>query len=204
MANINTINIGNVVNDGLGDDLRTAFQKVNANFSALNSELTIDGLNLDNTGVGVFKQKAGSTLEFKSLKEGRDIELVDSATNILIRSTAPDAFIRFDTDSGSVLASQYEQLTLEGVASTGVGSPGDADYHPGSVTGRQDIEVSAIGSNVKFKTVLPVTDILTVYDFGYIDGAFVNVAQFTLAWTNVDFGTFDYPSSVDLDLGSFI
>ena len=27
---IQTINIGNVVNDGLGDDLRTAFQKVNA------------------------------------------------------------------------------------------------------------------------------------------------------------------------------
>ena len=34
---IQTINIGNIVNDKLGDDLRTAFQKVNANFSALKS-----------------------------------------------------------------------------------------------------------------------------------------------------------------------
>jgi hypothetical protein len=32
---IQTINIGNVVNDGLGDDLRTAFEKVNANFADL-------------------------------------------------------------------------------------------------------------------------------------------------------------------------
>ena len=32
---IQTINIGNVVNDGLGDNLRSAFQKVNDNFAEL-------------------------------------------------------------------------------------------------------------------------------------------------------------------------
>jgi hypothetical protein len=46
---IQTINIGNVVNDGLGDDLRTAFQKVNANFTALDAELSVTGKNIPET-----------------------------------------------------------------------------------------------------------------------------------------------------------
>ena len=37
---VQNINIGNQVNDGLGDDLRTAFEKVNANFISLGAELT--------------------------------------------------------------------------------------------------------------------------------------------------------------------
>jgi hypothetical protein len=32
---INTVNIGNIPNDGTGDDLRTAFDKINGNFAAL-------------------------------------------------------------------------------------------------------------------------------------------------------------------------
>lgn len=34
---IETINLGNYANDGTGDDLRTAFQKVNDNFVTLNN-----------------------------------------------------------------------------------------------------------------------------------------------------------------------
>ena len=48
---IQTINIGNVVNDGLGDDLRTAFQKVNANFTDLSAQLTITASNVGAVGL---------------------------------------------------------------------------------------------------------------------------------------------------------
>ena len=34
---IQTINIGNIANDGTGDDLREAFIKVNNNFTELNN-----------------------------------------------------------------------------------------------------------------------------------------------------------------------
>ena len=34
---IQTINLGNYANDGTGDDLRTAFEKINANFNELYS-----------------------------------------------------------------------------------------------------------------------------------------------------------------------
>ena len=85
---VQTINIGNVVNDGLGDDLRSAFQKVNANFSDLSTQLTITATNVGLTGVGVFKQKTGADLEFKNLVAGRNIAIDDNTNTLEVRSTA--------------------------------------------------------------------------------------------------------------------
>lgn len=69
MAN-QIINLGTYANDGTGDDLRTAFQKVNANFSQLFEEAAvINGTNLG-SGVQIFKDKVGVNLEFKTLTSG--------------------------------------------------------------------------------------------------------------------------------------
>ena len=87
MATIQTINIGNIVNDGLGDDLRTAFQKVNANFATLNNDLTITASNLGTVGEPVFKQKSGVNLEFKKLVAGNKITISSSPDSLLISST---------------------------------------------------------------------------------------------------------------------
>lgn len=196
---IQTINIGNVVNDGLGDDLRTAFQKVNSNFSSLNSELAITAINTGTTGVGIFKQKDGATLQFKSLNAGKNIFLDEFDNYIEISAEVKDAFTKIHVDSGpAVDATIYPEITIEGMPSIGT------DTHPGTTSGVQDIEVSSFGSSVQIRTKLPVTDILTTYDFGYLDSSFNNVVQFTLAWTNVDFGSYAYPSSISLDCGSFI
>ncbi len=54
---IQTINLGNVVNDGLGDDLRTAFQKVNANFTEL-----YQAIGLSDTGQKTALTFVGSTI----------------------------------------------------------------------------------------------------------------------------------------------
>jgi len=189
---IQTINIGNIVNDGLGDDLRTAFQKVNANFSALDAELTVSAENIGTAsdGVGLFKQRTSRTLEFKRLKEGRNIQIDEYDTYLEIKNTASDAFIRFDTDAGTVTAASYPAITLEGYPA------------PNSVSGQQDIEVTALGSSVRFKTVIPVTDILTTYDFGFINGTFNNAMQFAFTWSNIEFGDIENPSTVGLDCGS--
>jgi len=189
---VQTINIGNIVNDGLGDDLRTAFQKVNANFSALDAELTVSAENIGTAGdgVGLFKQRTGGTLEFKRIKEGRNIQVDEYDTYLEIKNTATDAFIRFDTDAGTVVAASYPAITLEGYPA------------PNSVSGQQDIEVTALGGSVRFKTVIPVTDILTTYDFGFINGTFNNSMQFALTWSNIEFGDIENPSTVGLDCGS--
>ena len=189
---IQTINIGNVVNDGLGDDLRTAFQKVNANFSDLSAQLTITAVNINDTGVGVFKEKVGAELRFKKLVSGTKMLLTDTDTSIVVNSTAPDSFTRIDTDAGVMLASTHQQITMAGVAA------------PGSTTSRKDIEVTAFGSTISFKTIVPVTDILTSYDFGAITGTLNNSMQALFAVSNIDFGTITLPGRFDLDCGSIV
>ena len=188
MADLQTINVGNLVNDGLGDDLRTAFLKVNANFSELNTGLTITASN-SGLGAGVFKQKLNNDLQFKSLVSGTKILIEESADVLTVNTTQEDAFIRFDTDSGSMLASTHEQITLQGTAA------------PGSETGLKDIEVTTSGSAVNFKTVIPVTEYLQTYDFGSINGVYQNAIQLAMQAANIDFGTLTFTSDIDLDCG---
>lgn len=102
---IQTINIGNIVNDGLGDDLRTAFQKVNANFSDINSRaLVSDGINVGTSGVGVFKGKNVDLFEFKKLVGGDNVTVTDNTNTILIDSPLQNAFTTVITDAGSLTA----------------------------------------------------------------------------------------------------
>jgi hypothetical protein len=189
---VQTINIGNQVNDGLGDDLRTAFQKVNANFSELSTQLTITVGSAGDAGISLFKEKVGAELKFKNLISGTKMLLDDTGDTVIFNNTAPDAFIRFDTDSGVMLASTHQQITLAGTAA------------PGSVTSRKDIEVTAFGSTINFKTIIPVTDILTSYDFGSITGVYNNAMQVAYAAANIDFGTITLPGRLDLDCGTIV
>lgn len=180
---VQTINIGNIVNDGLGDDLRTAFQKVNANFSSLSSELTITASNVGDTGTGIFKQKTGADLEFKKLVSGTKILIDDAPNSVIINNTAPDAFTRIDTNSGSMLASTHQQITVQG---------GD------------DIDVTVLGSVITVNNIIPVTQILQTYDFGPISGNFETTTQLALATANIDFGTVTLPGRLDLDCGTIV
>lgn len=176
------INLGNQVNDGLGDDLRTAFQKVNANFATLGDSLTTTASNVGTTGFGIFKRKNGPDLEFKNIVSGTKILIEDDAGGnaLIINSTQPDAFVRVDTDSGIVNASNGTRLTIQG---------GD------------NIDVTAAGSVITVDSKLDLAQILTVLDFGNCSGTFENPLQMALTFANVDFGTIENPGSISVDLG---
>jgi hypothetical protein len=182
---LQNINIGNQVNDGLGDDLRAAFQKVNANFTALSQEILTTASNLGTSGVGIFNRKNGANLEFKRLIAGRNITLDDQANAVIIDNNAPFALTRIDTDSGSLIAneSNFGHFTLQG---------------------GPDVDVTTFGTSITVNTVLPVTKILTTFDFGPLAGNFLNTEQLSLAFTNVDFGSFTQPSYVSLDCGRIV
>lgn len=189
MANLNLINIGNLVNDGTGDDLRTAFQKVNANFSALDAELSVTASNAGLVGARVFKEKVGADLKFRNIVSGTKI-LVDEGTDgIIINNTMPDAFFRFDTNSGSLIA--------------GSGNNGGQITISGAPNG--DIAVTSFGSTLTIDNKKinnkTFTEILTSIDFGPITGEFENTLQFAAASANVDFGTITLPSRFSLDCG---
>lgn len=190
MATLQTINIGNLANDGLGDDLRTAFEKVNANFADLNDELTVDVVNLGPAVTGLFKEKVGNELRFKSLDAGRKITFDNNTDSITINSTVPDSFTRFDTDAGIMRAETAEAISIQGT------------FAPGSETLIKDIEVTSDGSTgLKIKNIIPVTEYLTTYDFGSINGTYDNAIQLNFTAANIEFGTLTLDSDLDLDCG---
>lgn len=179
---IQTINIGNAVNDGLGDDLRSAFQKVNANFAELNSSLTVTASNFGSTGAGVFKEKVGSNLEFKRLVAGSKMLINDLADSIIINNQQDNAFTRIDTNNGVVEANDYLNITLEGD------------------NGGENITTRVVNSVISIDTTIPVTNILTGFDFGPISQNYETSIQLSLAAANIDFGTCTAPGSFNLDL----
>lgn len=89
---LQTINVGYYVNDGTGDDLRTAFVKINENFDELDLQRgqNNDGRNVG-TGAGVFKAKDGVNLQFKSLKADVNggISIVGGTSEITITNNWP-------------------------------------------------------------------------------------------------------------------
>ena len=180
MAIIQTINIGNIVNDGLGDDLRTAFQKVNANFATLNNDLTITASNLGTVGESVFKQKSGVNLEFKKLVAGNKITISSSPDSLLISSTVGNTFQRITTQQGFVDADAHQFVTIQG---------------------DPDIRVTAALDVITVTTVQDLNQILQVLDFGPMNGAYTSIVQMNTAASNIDFGTFTNPGIISFDAG---
>jgi hypothetical protein len=85
---IQIINVGNAINDGSGDDLRTAFIKVNENFDEINDRQAENNTATNlGSGVGIFKEKLGVDLKFKSLVAGNNISLTPSTSQITIANT---------------------------------------------------------------------------------------------------------------------
>lgn len=124
---LQTIQIGAYANDGTGDDLRTAFQKVNANFTSLFSDLGVAGAaNLGN-GESVFAQKNTTTnnLEFKSLVAGSGVTLASDATTVTINAGI----------------TRIEQDTLPKLG-------GDLNLNGHNIIGNGDIRTTVFGHNV--------------------------------------------------------
>ena len=176
---IETINIGNVVNDGLGDDLRTAFEKVNANFSELNETLTVTASNLGSTGAGVFAGKVGSELQFKNLVSGTKILLDPGDSGIIINSTQPEAFTSLTTNAGIVNADTATDVTLQGI---------------------NNVSITGSGSTISIDTVLDLNQILLSFDFGPIAEGYDHPIQIAMASANIDFGTVENPGTLNFDL----
>jgi hypothetical protein len=86
---IQPILIGNYANDGTGDDLRTAFEKVNANFTALSGTVNIvNGANVGG-GAEIFKDKNLVNLEFKTLTStDNSVTITNTDDTVNLKSTA--------------------------------------------------------------------------------------------------------------------
>ena len=178
---IQTINIGNVVNDGLGDDLRTAFQKVNANFTELQASLIVTAANATTTGQGIVATGTGSTLTFKNLLAGTKINLTGFTDSIRIDCTQPDAFTRIDTDVGVILANDHENITIQG---------------------SDNVNVTASGQVITIDTDVDFDTLLNTLDFGGISSNFSTSLQFAVSAVNLDLGTVNNPGDFYIEFGT--
>lgn len=121
---IQNINIGNLPNDGTGDDLRTAFVKVNDNFNQLdstNQNLEVDAFNLGTSASseGLFNNKTDNILNFKSLQAGSGVSLSANSSTVTIDADVGISEFIFGTDSGSVIINNDQSsgiLNFEGGA----------------------------------------------------------------------------------------
>jgi len=114
---IQTINVGNIPNDGTGDDLREAFVKVNSNFLDLENRvvnITVDAENLGVAGQGVFAGISEGTLQFKKIVAGTNVSVTANSESVIINSTGGINSILVLTDNGSITVDGSSYLGING------------------------------------------------------------------------------------------
>tara|TARA_B100000424_G_scaffold205723_1_gene162837 strand:- start:489 stop:1166 length:678 start_codon:yes stop_codon:yes gene_type:complete len=219
------INIGQLANDGTGDDLREAFIKVNNNFTELyaRSPESTTAINLvadDATTAGLFAQKSSQELQFKSLKAGPNVSLSTSNNQITITSSGIVSIL-FTTDAGSVgpinASGVARFLGTGGVATTGSGTDVTIDskleretspkltttlnLNNQNVTNGGTITATNFEGLIKGKDASDI-DSIVGFDFGSMDGKISNILQWLEADNEVNFGTINTPASKEVDIGS--
>jgi len=105
-----TINIGTVANDGTGDPLRTAFDKVNDNFTELYADDAGD-VNSVNAGTGIsVDQTTGAVTvtntapdQTVSLTDGGDIAISGTYPSFTLTNSAPNATHTGDVTGATAL-----------------------------------------------------------------------------------------------------
>jgi len=113
---VQLINVGNIANDGTGDDLREAFIKINQNFEELDlrDDEQTTASNLGTIGEGLFSQRINYDLQFKSIIPGQNINLTSTDTGITIDADSGIKKIIVSSDSGSLIIEGQETLNING------------------------------------------------------------------------------------------
>lgn len=83
------LNLGKYPNDGTGDDLYTAFNKIKNTFNLINSELGVSSAeNIGTSGEGIFSGKVNNNLQFKKITGSNGVTITSTSTNIDISALA--------------------------------------------------------------------------------------------------------------------
>lgn len=221
---VQTINIGNIANDGTGDNLRVAFDKINKNFADLDDRsITQSGLNLG-TGQPVFYTKENNVLYFKTLVASDSITLSSTNDEITI-GTNENFTIQADSDSVNISGTN-KFFGIKGstnidtaitsndisISVTGDGllaldpSPtlsGDLNVNNHSITNASSVSANTfVGNLVGTVNGITVTDNSTNLDFGPMIPNITSLDDYILYLTSIDYGTFLSPSVIDSDFGS--
>lgn len=229
---VQLVNIGQIANDGTGDDLREAMLKINQNFEELDlrDDEQTTASNLGSTGEGLFANKINYDLQFKRLLAGEHISLSSNDEQITINTLDVLNKLSLTADQGSVLLQDDAELSITGgegistvVDENGIltiqndyvsnladdNSPtlsNDLNANGFSITNADTVTGSFVGNLTgKVNGVDPsiAAYYFDVIDLGNFSKTVTNTIELLMTDFNVDMGTFDAPSVIDIDGGEF-
>lgn len=227
---IQLINVGQIANDGTGDDLREAFVKINQNFEELDlrDDEQTTASNLGNIGQGIFFNRVNYDLQFKKIAGGDNITLSADNEKIIINASNVVTDITVSADTGSVTLDTSSSISIaggDGITTSITGNTltitndyvseivEDTTPQLGGNLDAQGFNIlnlgTATGSFVGNLTgnVNGVDPAATAYYFNNIDLGNVslnitNIIELLAATADINLGTFGSPAPFSIDLGS--
>jgi hypothetical protein len=180
---IQNINVGNIANDGTGDDLRDAFIKVNQNFQELDSAiLELKGNNLGSAGAEVFASVQNGQFNFRRIQAGENITVEQLDNTIKVTASQLNRTITFSTEDGSIVVVNSGAITLQG----------DSNILTKASNNTGVIDISLREDVSKYLN----------FDFGVDFGKTkTSILDFVVSSVGVDFGTLVDPTPYNVDLG---
>lgn len=225
------INVGNIANDGTGDDLREAMIKINQNFEEIDlkdPDLTT-AANIGAVGEGVFANINNFELQFKKLVPGSNITLNATDNQITIDAVGGLQKLLVISNEGSLFLKDGETISILG--STGIntkfiGTDLIIENTASSLQTDTDPTLSANLDADNFNIVnvdtvfanqfvgnltgtvhnIDIRDIDQFFD-GYFDfGGFSQTVNNFFAWLvttiEVDLGTIQSPALTEINMGT--
>lgn len=223
---LQNINIGNIANDGTGDSLRIAFDKVNKNFLDIEARSTVQNTveNLG-SGAGVFYNKENNVLYFKSLVGGDNINITQSTTEITINSTENFTIqsdnnavnisgtgkffgVKGSSNINTTLSGQDLTITVDGTNLVALDPnpqlSGNLDVNNNNIVNANNITSTTFTGNlVGTVNGVNINETLFNLDFGGIIPSVTTGTEYVIAFTNIDYGTITSPADINSDFGSF-
>jgi len=220
---LEVVNIGNIANDGTGDDLREAFRKVNDNFENIDLRVTqvtvepVAGENLGAVGEGLYTSTQDSVLKFKKIIGGANISLTATDSSITLDvPTFLDQLIAV-TDSGSVVVQNGQTMTVTGGPGITTEASGQSlIVKAGDGILSQDTTPSLSANlNANSQDILNANNIVANTFSGALEGLVygVDVRDLTPFLTGFNFGEINpvydnalefLLSQIDVDFGAFV
>jgi hypothetical protein len=219
---IQVINVGNLANDGTGDDLREAFIKVNQNFDELDLRAAnVEGANVGIGGFTLFKDKVGSTLNFRALQPDPlapgtvAFRVSDDGNTLFLKST--QATLVFTDGVNTITSNVSEPIIFQGAVNTGAVVSVDNNTKTISIDSqlvRENSPAVSATLNMQQNNIVNcgtingvnVTDLADVasLDFGGVGNTITSIIDYLNIVTDVDFGTVTSPVNVTLDEGLIV
>lgn len=213
--NISLIDIGAIANDGTGDDLRTAFIKVNENFVELDASIDASTVaeNIGD-GAGIFKEKVENELRFRSLDVGDTLSISVQGDKIVVTTDFLDKDITVGsiiTEGAAIIGTFVEAGQFRGhLIGNVIGSvhPLEPDYiiGTGNIVGVSpdvgELDPEYRPARVDGVSVKDLNRAINNFDFGTLDRMFTAGAVYVLDQVGLDLGTFISPARFDVELGT--